>query len=824
MPLELMHAIRALRKSPVFAVTAVLTIALGIGASTAIFSVTNAVLLRPLPYRDPDRLVYATVDLKQRNVRDFSLSNADFFDLRRSAGEAFEDLAAVASFGSAVMPRDDGTREQIRYVTVTTNMLRLLGVGIACGRDFTDADGEPPPDPVPGGPPPPRPSAIAILSYEYFQRHFGGNTAVLGHPILGAKGGAVIVGVLARGSELLFPPGMRIDRTPDLWIAARLPYDDANRLVVSLNAVGRLKPGVSLARARAQVDAVAGELRRRTSIWQTAGFQIRLEPMHAYLVAEARPVILALMGAAVLLLLIACANVANLLLVRSSLRGRELAVRSALGAGRWRLARGVLGEALLLAICGSAAGAILAWVGVRELLAIAPATLPRAQSIAIDPMVLVFATLLGLAAAAAFGMLPALRVSRPNIADVLRSAGRTAGLGSGSRLRNVAVIAEVGLSLVLLIGSGLMFRSFLAIRRIDRGFDPHALLSFQTVGAPFAKTPQERQAYMRQMHQVLEAVPGVGGVTAVSTVPLSGGYFGPVRWGTAEALADASKFQAADELTVLPGYFELMHVPLIEGRTFREDDNAPERNGVIIDQFLAAKAFPHQSAVGKRFLLKRRKPDPEWMEVVGVVAHQRETSLAQPGREQIFEPDGFWGHEFASEWIVRTQGDPAKYAPAIRDAVAKFNRGIVIADLLPVQVWVDRAEAGTRFAMLLTAVFASMAAALAAVGLYGVLATLVRQRTAEIGLRMALGAAPAAIFQLVVGQGLRLSAAGIAAGLAAAFALTRVLNSLLVGVKATDPTTFAGIAVLFLIIAALASWLPARRAAALPPTSALRDE
>ncbi len=821
---DLMHAVRLLRKSPVFAIAAILTIALGIGASTAIFSVTNAVLLRRLPYRDPDRLVFATVDLKQRNVRDFPVSNPDFFDLRSAATDTFEDVAAVSTSGPTVMARDDGGREQIRYAAVTTNMLRLLGARIVLGRDFTDADGQPPPPAAPGETAPQRPATVVILSYEFFQRRYGGNPAVIGHPMLGAKGGPTIAGVLAPHFELLFPPGMQVERVPDMWVAARLPYNEAERLVVGLRLVGRLKPGIGVERAQARVDSVAEELRRKSSIWQTAGYRLRLEQMHRYLVAEVRPAILAMMGAAVFLLLIACANVANLLLVRSSLRGRELAVRSALGASRWRLARGVLGEAVVLAAAGSLVGAVLAWAGIHQLLAIAPANLPRVQAIAIDPAVLAFAALAGLAAATIFGMLPAIRVSRPDIADVLRSSGRNTGLGSGSRLRNWAVVAEVALSFVLLIGSGLMFRSFLALQRIDRGFDSQGLLTLKTLAAPYAKTPAERAAYMRQMRATLASIPGVQGVTAASTVPLSGGSFGPVRWGTAEALTDASKFQAADEQCVLPGYFELLHIPLIAGRTFTEEDNTPDRMGVVIDQFLAAKAFPHESAVGKRFLFKRRKPEPEWMEVLGVVAHQREASLAEPGREQIFVTDGFREHGNATEWILRTQGDPARYAAAVRAEIGRFNRGIVLTDLEPMQFWVDRAEAVTRFSLLLIGAFASIAALLAGVGLYGVLATVVRQRTAEIGVRMALGAAPSTIFQLMVGQGLRLSAGGILAGLAAAFGLTRVLNSMLIGVKATDPATFAAVAVLFLVIATLASWLPARRAANLAPTSALRDE
>jgi putative ABC transport system permease protein len=390
-------------------------------------------------------------------------------------------------------------------------------------------------------------------------------------------------------------------------------------------------------------------------------------------------------------------------------------------------------------------------------------------------------------------------------------------------LRNAVVVAEVALSFVLLIGSGLMFRSFLALQRIDPGFDSHGVLTFLLVGGRPGATPPQRAAFMRERVDRLRALPGVLGVTASFPLPLAGG-FSPIRWGTEQALTDASKFQAADFQFVLPGYFETLRTPLLAGRTFNDADNAPERNLVVIDQLLAAKAFPGGSAVGKRILIRTRTPEAEWVEVIGVAGHQRNTSLADPGREQVYLTDGFQGHGVTRRWAVRTAGDPAKYAAAIRAEMAKVDSSLVITEMQPMDALVERAQAGTRFSFLLIGVFSCIAALLAGVGLYGVLSTVVRQRTAEIGVRMALGAAPSSIFGLVVGHGLGLSAAGIATGLLAALALTRVMTSMLVGVQATDPATFAVMTLLFFALSAVASWLPAHRAAALDPTVALREE
>ena len=527
-------------------------------------------------------------------------------------------------------------------------------------------------------------------------------------------------------------------------------------------------------------------------------------------------------GAVLFLLLIACANVANLLLVRTSLRTRELAVRAALGGSRWRLIRQMLWEAALVSGGGTILGVALAYLGIRTLIAIGPADLPRLNQVAIDPAVLAFSIGAGLVAAILFGLAPALRASRPDVMDVLRGSGRTAAL-SGGGLRNAVAVAEVALSFVLLVASGLMVRSFIALQHVDLGFDPHHLLTFQLLGGRRETQPQARAARVREIQTRLSEIAGVETVTASAFVPLSGGY-SSIRWGQEDALTDASRYRATDWQTVLPGFFEAMRTPLMAGRTFNDADNAPDRKYVVVDQMLAAKAFPHESAVGKRILIRIQTPEPEWVEIIGVVAHQRAVSLVEPGHEQVYFSDGFRNHGAVFRWILRTSGDPAATAPAVRAAIAKLDPHLLITEMEPMNVWVDRAQAGTRFALLLIGVFAVIAAVLAAVGLYGVLATFVRQRTAEIGVRMALGAAPSGIFTLVVGQGLWLSATGISIGLIAAIAATRIMASMLVGVRATDPVTFVAIVLFFFVIAAVACWIPAWRASSLDPTVALREE
>lgn len=819
---DFMYAVRTLRHSPVFTMTAVATLALGIGASTAIFSVTNSVLLKPLPYKDPARLVVAVSDMRKRNVKDFPFSNADFFDLRNGTSRVFENLEAVFTFRGS-LPKQDGTPEEVQFGNVTPNFFQMLGVPVVIGRNFTATDAVPQTPTAPGSANPARLPNVAILSYEYFQHRYNGDPSILGRPIATAGGGGpLVVGVLARDFELLLAPSAQVDSKPDIWIAARLEYDNKNRNSVAAHLIGRLRAGVTLEQAQSQADLVAAELRRNFTIRNTAGFVIRLEPMQRYLVAHVRPAILALMGSAIFLLLIACANVANLMLVRMSLRQRELAVRASLGASMARLVKQTLIESGLLALLGTVLGVMLAWLGIHQLLSVAPHNLPRLDAIRLDPLVLAFSALIGLGAAALFGIVPAVRTSRPDVMSILRGSSRTAGLAGGGFLRNTVVVAEVALCFVLLVGSGLMFRSFLALQQIDPGFDPRQLLTFELLG-PLGSNPQERAAAKHLIHDRLASLPGVQAVTAGSPFPLTGN-FSPIRWGNADALADPSKFQAVDFQLVLPGYLNVLRSPLLAGRTFTEADNEHDRNVVLVDQFLAAKVSPFESAVGKEILIRLRTPEPEWVEIIGVVAHQRAESLAEAGREQIFFTDGFLNHSVASHWALRTVSDPASYATAVRKQLADINPRFLITQLEPMSVTVGRAQSSTRFSLLLIGVFAGMGTLLASIGLYGVLSTVVRQRTAEIGVRMALGATPSSVFGLVVGKGLQLSAIGIIIGITAAAALTRLIASLLVGIKATDPITFAAMIVLFLAIAAVASWLPARRASALDPAKALHQE
>jgi putative ABC transport system permease protein len=826
---DLSYAFRTLRKSPVFTITVVITIALAIGASTAIFSVTNGVLLRKLPYKDPERLVLVRGDLQKRNVKDFPLSNVDFLDLRNGAKNNFDDFAAVNTF-RFTLPGLDGTPERVRAAAVSTNFFQMMGGSIVAGRDFQESDGTPqaPPPaagngPAPANAPPPLPNMV-ILSNEYFQQRFGGDRSIIGKtlPVAAAFGPApIIVGVLAPGFELLFPPKANMEQFPSVWLAARIPYDVANRNNVQWRVIGRLKPNAAMGQAQAEVETIVQKIRAENTIANTAGQFFQLVPMKQHLVDEVKPAIYALMGAVIFLLLIASANVANLMLVRAASRERELAVRAALGAGWWQLVRQTVVEALVLAALGTLLGVGLAYLGIRQLLAIAPENLPRLNAIGIDFQVLAFSVLAGLLSAIIFGVIPALRTAKPNLMETLRASGRTGALGAAG-LRNGVVVVEVALAFVLLIGSGLMFRTFVNIQRVNLGFNPQGLLTFQLLGN-IGNSPQEAGNFKRQLREQLDALPGVNSVTASFPLPLAGG-FSPVRWGGAEAQNDPSKFQAADLQVVLPGYFEAMGTTLLAGRTFTEDDSKPDRNLLIVDQGLAAKAFPNESAVGKRILFRVRTPDAQWGEIIGVVAHQRNTSLVEPGREQLYVTDGYVNNQAASWWALRTDGDPTALAGTVREVVRNLGKETFINEMQPMNSRVVEAQAQTRFSLLLIAVFSTIAVVLAGVGLYGVLATLVRQRTAEIGVRMALGAAPSRIFRLMVGKGLYLSLIGIAIGLLAAFAFTRILASMLVEVKPTDPVTFASVAVLFMVIAFLASWLPALRAARLDPTTALRQE
>ena len=823
-------AIRTLIKSPVFSLTALLTIALGIGATTAIFSVINSVLLQPLPYDNRDRIAFITGDLAARNVKDFPMAPADFADLRTMV-KSFDEVAGLTTFQQPLFD-DRGEARMIRMAAVTPNIFRTLGVRVALGRDFVDEDGAPigpppgqgGPGAAPQGPPPPPPPATVILSHEFWQQQFGSDVNITGKTFtIGNNQTAQVVGVLEPGAELLWYEGSGVERRPEVYVTLRQNFAAGSRVNVFIRAIGRLRAGTTMSAAQQDVNVLVKDLRQRFPIKETAGVVWRVEPMRDYLVANTKQSLWTLMGAVAFVLLIACANVANLLLVRTSQRERELAVRSALGGNRGDLLRQMLVESFVLAGLGASLGVGLAWAGIKVLKAIGPQNLPRLDQVSLDPIVLGFTAAAAIASALIFGIVPALRASRVDVADMLRASGRSSSLsGAGKWLRAGVVTAEVALAFVLLVGSGLMVRSFIALQQAQPGFDPSGVLTFTlaNTGQPSAEA---RAATMRQIHDRLRALPGVTGVTAGGPIPLDGNESN-LRWGTEAALSNPALFQQSDFRQILPDYFTVMKTALVDGRLFDESDNVPGLKRIVIDQVLANKAFPGERAVGKRIFARTGGPDPEPFEVIGVVRHQRATSLAADGRATMYVTDGFFGFGNANTWIVRASGDPISLTPAVRAAIKEINPRFVINNLRPYDVLVGGARAPTRFALTCIGVFAVVAAFLAGIGLYGVVSTLVRQRTAEIGVRMAFGASSGSILQLVAGQGLKLSTLGIGIGLLAAFAVTRVMSTMLVGVSPTDPLTFAAIAAFFLAVTAMACWIPARRAARLDPVQALREE
>jgi putative ABC transport system permease protein len=829
------YALRSLRKNLGFAAIAIVMIGLGVGACTAIFSVVNTVLLRPLPYADPSRLVLVWTELRARNVLDFPFPIPDVKDLREET-KTLESVAGLFAPGRGTIGADEGHPELIRVGATTTNLFSVLGARMVIGRDFTDEDGIPQPQnaaPNGGGQPAagaqqqaPRLPIIAILSYPFWQRKYGGDATIVGKMIDLNGNRAQIVGVLAPGFELLFPPRTGIEPDVDMWTALRLNFDTAARNTGALRVIARLKPGVSLTNAQADAESIATTLRDRYVLKKNANVHFRVVPMHDDLVGEVRTSILALFGAVVFVLLIASANVANLLMVRAAARQRELVIRAAIGCSRLRLVRQMLTESLVLAGLGAVLGLVLAESGIEVLLAMAPAKLPRIGSIGIDPSVLAFAAVVTIATALVFGVVPALRASRPDVVEVLRVGG-SPGLRGGRGLRSGVAIVELALSFVLMVGFGLMLRSFVALQHVDPGYDPNQLLAF-VLQAP-QQTEEGRAVFVRQVGDTLRALPGVASVSAASPLPLDGGV-SLVPWATEAAAVDPSAFRQANFHTVLPGYFEALKTPVMAGRTFSADDNVPTTDKVVVDDLLAARAFPNESAVGKTLLIRNLRrngpnpPDNEKVQIIGVVRHQRHESMTSEGREAIFLVERYLGAGSATRWVVRTAGQPESVGPSVRAAIAELDSKIAVADMRPMSTFVDKSLAPTRFAMTLIGAFAGIALLLAGVGLYGVLSTAVRQRTAEIGMRIVFGASRGSIQRLIVFEGVWLSLVGVVLGLIGAFGITGAMRSMLIAVTPTDPTTFVMITALFFVIAAFAAWLPARRAALLDPSVALREE
>ncbi len=816
---DVRYAARALRKSPGFTIVATLTIALGIGANTAIFSVVRTVLLQPLPYDEPEELVLLWGELQNRGITHFPMSPPDFRDYREQT-EALEDLGAVFTFSSSLT--GDGEPVQIDVGAVTPNFLSVLGLEPMLGRGFIEEDGMPDPSGAQPGQPGALPG-IVILSHSLWQQRYGGDADVVGRTVDIGGAPSEIVGVMPPDFELLMPATAALVTAPDLWVSLRLDYANAPRNNVFLIPVGRLREGATREQAQAQVERIAASLSAENQVRATAGYAVRVDELATEVTAHVRPVLMALFGAVVFVLLIACANVANLLLVRASGRDRELAVRAALGGSRGRLIRQMLIESGLLAFAGAAVGLLLAAGGISLLLALRPAELPRIDSVGIDSTVLLFTVLSACGAAFLFGILPALQSSRVDLSDALKERG-AAGAGTARRLvRNGVVVVEVAMSLVLLIGAGLMARSFVELSRVSPGYEPDGLLTF-TAAPPPARYPeaQDRVRFNVELQRRLEGLPGVQRAASAFPMPLSGTPFNG-RYGPEEALTDPEAFGQAAYRVVLPGYFETLGTRVLAGRTFSEADNQDSAAVVVVDEKLAAELWPETSAIGQRFLIRAITPEPQWVEVIGVVEHQRADDLAAEGLETVYFTDKYVG-SFAGSWAVRVERDPLALSSAIRTEVAEMDPDIPVADLRLMESDVAEAMAPTRFALTLIGIFGLIALVLASVGLYGVLSFVVRQRTAEIGVRMAFGAGADTILKLVVRQGLTLAGAGVAVGLVAAFAVTGVMESLLVGVSPTDPMTFGAISGLFVSVAVLACVVPARRATRVDPVTALREE
>ena len=816
---DLRYAIRSLVRQPAFTAIAVGTIALGIGANTAIFSVVQAVLFRPLPYDSPDRLVVIWSNLTNRNQPKFPLSPPDLRDFQEQA-TLYEGLGGVVTF-TQTLTGGDGDPEVIDVGGTTPNFFEVLGVRPFLGRGFEPADAEPiAPNTNAAAIPP----ASVILSHELWQRRFGGDDQVIGQSVQVNNNAALIVGVMRPNVELHFGTGSGLTQKVDMWTTPRINVAawPARRNVIWA-VVGRLKPGVSLEQAQAEMDGFTARLREESSLRETAGWQVDVHGMLRELTAEIRPVILALFGAVAFVLLIACANVSNLFLIRASSREREFAIRTALGGSRSHVIRQLLIESGVLAFAGGALGLLLALGGNRILLAMRPANLPRMDTVSIDLSVLGFTALASIAAALLFGLYPAIQVSKPQLTESLKDRGRSSSLSRQRVFRSGIIITEVALCLVLMIGAGLMMRSFMALQRVEPGYDPENLLTFNIALPGNRYPPAEMRIFFNSFERQLLALPGVTNVSAASTVPLQNNVF-TGRYGPLEAATDESLYGQAAYRAIRPGYFETMRTDLIEGRLFSPADFADSTPVVLVDEVLASLIAPNESAVGTRLLIRITTLEPVEVEVIGVVEHQRGPSLARDGTEGIYVTNLYAGTFGALAYAVRTTSNPEALVRQVRREIDALDPMLPLSDVRSMEARVDEAMTETRFALALIGAFGVMALALASIGIYGVLSHTVRQRVGEIGVRMALGAHAGNILTLVVRQGLTLTGLGLVVGLIASVWATRLMQSLLVDVPPIDLTTYAVMATVFVVVAIVASWVPARRATRIDPVVALREE
>ncbi|MFZ1220632.1 MAG: ABC transporter permease [Chthoniobacterales bacterium] len=795
---DVRFGLRSLGKSPGFTAVALLTLALGIGANTAIFSIIHTVILRPLPYPQPARLVKIWPDRPL-----VSTSKADFLEIKTRA-RSFEDIAAYSNWGFTLT--GTGEPAKLEGARTTANLFSVLGADAASGRVFASDEDQP------------GKSDVVLLSHGLWQSRFGSDRAIVGRTITIDGKNLTVVGVMPKWFN--FPEGM----TRDLWIPATLDRSLAEDFASGyLTLLGRLKPGVTTEQARSEIMAVARSVReQRPNIPAEYGSRAEVNSLQSESVARIRPTLFILLGTVGLVLLIACANVANLQLARTSNRQRELAVRAALGASRARLVRQLLTESLLLSILGGAAGIVLAYVGLDFLLTLIPADTPRTAEISISANVLAFSLGISALAGVLFGLAPALQTSSPDLQSPLKEGGRSSSSGGG-RLRSLLVISEVALALTLVIGAGLLIKSFWRLQRVNPGFEADQVISFQLSPADFDNAPDRARTYYRQILERLAHLPGVQSVGGVHLLPMGDSNWDPALRIEDRPLPPGASAESVNWRLVTADYFRTMSIPLLKGRAFTEADNENSERVALINETLARKYWPGEDPLGKR-INTGFEGKGVWVTIVGIVGDVRQQSLREPTVPEMYRP--FFQHKELPPLtiMIRTATSAAGVAPSIRSAVWSIDKNVPITDLQSMTAVVAQSISQSRSTMLMLTAFAAIGLVLGLIGVYGVISYSVAQRTHEIGVRMALGAKSSDVLKLVLGQGLRLTVIGAALGLLGAFGLTRLMASLLFGVSASDPITFAVVTVSLTLVASLASYLPARRAAKLSPMLALRYE
>ncbi len=814
---DIKYGLRILLKSPGFTTVAVLTLALGIGANTAIFSAINAVLLRPLPYFEANRIqVLWTTNPKFAAMGYPEIPNTyNNFTEWRNQSRSFESVAACRPVYRTLTNGD--TPERVGATIVTHNFFALFSVTPRLGRGFTEQEDSP------------GRNQVAVISYGLWHRQFAGDPAIVGETVMLDGVTHTVVGVMP--PEFQFPRGDELHAgfgyapRVDVWIPFGLGVADwTGRNLNHLVALARLKQGVTRQAAQEELNGIAAGLEKQFP-QDNAGMGVKLVPLRDQMASLSRTPLLMLFGAVGLVLLIACANIANLLLARAKTRQREIAIRGALGAGRARIVRQLLTESLLLAGLGALLAVGFAQLGITALLKLGPANIPQLQETRLDLVSFLFTAAVTVLTALIFGFVPALQTARINLQQAFKASSGSV-TGGGRRLRGVFVVSQIALALTLLVGSGLLIRSLVAVLAVDSGFQPDSVLTFELSLPDKYNDYQRRVAFFDQFRNRLESMPGVRAVGAISFLPLGGSGDSLTSLEIEGAPPSKNKDRITTERHIVAGgYFQAMGITLIKGRFFTDQEGSHGvPAGLVINETLARRFFAAQDPIGKR-LKFGDVSGRNWREIVGVVHDVKSMSLETPTRPQIYEPGvPNWGENSIMSIVVRTSGDSRSLASSVRAELKAIDSGVPLAKIRTMEEVVDDTVAGRRFNMLLLGLFAALALVLTTIGLYGSASYWVSQRTREIGIRMALGAQRGDILLQVMRQGLKLTILGVTVGLVGAFALTRVLAHLLFGVTPRDPLTFAGVALLLMAVALFACWLPARRATKVDPMEALRYE